>query len=128
MEGNLFLLPAGPLPPNPAELILGDNMAKMMKHLNDFFDYIIIDTPPFSIITDATLLQQYADINIIVLRQGYTFKYVYQELNQRIAQFPNKPHYVILNGTGKRQEYGYTQNYGYGYGYFEDEKKKTVKA
>lgn len=128
MDGNLFLLPAGPLPPNPAELILGDNMAKMMKHLNEFFDYIIIDTPPFSIITDATLLQQYADINIVVLRQGYTFKNVYQELNQRMVQFPNQPLYLILNGTGKRQEYGYTQNYGYGYGYFEDEKKKTVKA
>lgn len=126
-DGNLFLVPSGPLPPNSSELILGQKMVDLMKILNERFDYIIIDTPPFGIITDATLLQKYADLNVVVLRQGYTFKQVYQELNQRILQFPAHPLYIVLNGVGKTQTYRYNSAYGYSNGYFEED-KKAAKA
>lgn len=131
--GNLFLLPAGPLPPNPAELILSNQMDALIAELKSRFDYIIIDTPPFSVVTDANLLQQYADVSIVVLRQGYTFREVYEILNKRIIQFPEKPLYTILNGIGRTSKYdagsygyGYGQAYGYGNGYFESEKKKSI--
>jgi capsular exopolysaccharide synthesis family protein len=139
---NFFLLPAGPLPPNPAELILGPNMKIMIEELKERFDVIIIDTPPFSVVTDATLLQKFADISIVVLRQGYTFKEVYEELNQRMQKFPEIPIYCVLNGVGKMHKYnyygygtyGYGNGYGYGYGYAdgyydkEDDTSKKSKA
>lgn len=127
---NLYILPAGPIPPNPAELILGDNMKILMKELEKRFDYIIIDTPPFSIVTDATLLQQFADISIVVLRQGYSFKNVYEELNQRMLQYPEDPIYTVLNGVGRTQRYnsyGYGYGYGYGDGYYDNVKRKKKK-
>jgi tyrosine-protein kinase Etk/Wzc len=130
-SGNLFLLPAGPLPPNPAELILSSQMELLIAELKERFDFIIIDTPPFSVVTDANLLQQYADASIVVLRQGYTFREVYEILNTRIIQYPEKPLYTILNGIGRTAKYnsssygyGYGQGYGYGGGYFESDKKK----
>ncbi|HSC53207.1 MAG TPA: polysaccharide biosynthesis tyrosine autokinase [Phnomibacter sp.] len=119
---NLFMLPAGPIPPNPAELILGDRMQQMIDKLRERFDIIIIDTPPFSAVTDAILLQRFADISVVVLRQGYTVKEAYQFLNQRLQNNPEYPLYAILNGVGKTQKYNYGTSYGYGYGYGENEK------
>lgn len=110
---QLFLLPAGYLPPNPAELISGTTMGDVIKELEGMFDYIIIDTPPFGLVTDAVLLQRYADITLAVLRQGHTNKGVYEDLNHRIAQNPDYPLYLILNGVGWRSRY---RKYGYGYG------------
>ncbi|MCG2618072.1 polysaccharide biosynthesis tyrosine autokinase [Terrimonas sp. NA20] len=126
--GNLSLLPAGYLPPNPAELISTVQMEMLFKSLSELFDYIIIDTPPFGLVTDAVLLQQYADITLAVVRQAHTNKEVYAELNQRSRQKPEHPLYTVLNGVGwKRryqQGYGYGKygHYGYGKGYFEEEK------
>jgi capsular exopolysaccharide synthesis family protein len=80
LNGNLFVLPAGILPPNPAELISGVNMSELIRMLREHFDYIIIDSPPLNVVTDATLLQQYADITLVVLRQNYTSKQVYERL------------------------------------------------
>lgn len=132
--GNLFLLPAGPLPPNPAELILSTQMELLISELKSRFDYVIIDTPPFSVVTDANLLQQYADISIVVLRQGYTFREVYDILNKRMIQFPEKPLYTILNGVGRTARYdsssygyGYGQAYAYSNGYFDTDKKKSTR-
>src|SRR6185503_6275829 len=85
---NLFVLPRGSIPPNPAELISGKNMKLLLERLHERFDYIIIDSPPLNVVTDATLLQEYADITLIVLRQNYTSKLVYEQLNQRLVQHP----------------------------------------
>jgi capsular exopolysaccharide synthesis family protein len=125
-DHELYLLPAGYLPPNPSELISTANMEQMVADLTERFDYIIIDTPPFGLVTDAVLLQKYVDITLAVLRQGHTSKDVYDELNQRRRQKPDYPMYAVLNGVGRRkryqQGYGYGK-YGYGYnkGYFEEE-------
>ncbi|MES2775219.1 MAG: polysaccharide biosynthesis tyrosine autokinase [Bacteroidota bacterium] len=122
-NGNLFIMPAGVLQGNPAELIIGDKMEMMMKELEDMFDYIFIDTPPFSMVTDATLLERYADISIVVLRQGYSLKRVYTELNFRQLQAPNHPIYTILNATGKQNLTYKYDTYGSN-GYYETTKAK----
>lgn len=124
---QLYLLPAGYLPPNPAELISGTRMGEIIKELEQNFDYIVIDTPPFGLVTDAVLLQHYADITLAVLRQGHTNKEVYEDLNHKTVQNPDYPLYVILNGVGWRKryrQYGYGKygGYSYGKGYFEEEK------
>jgi len=123
-EKQLFLLPAGYLPPNPAELVSGDQMRKLMVELEKEFDCIVIDTPPFGLVTDAVLLQRYADITLVVLRQGYTRKGVFEQLNQLAAQSADSPVYALLNGIGwkRRYQYGYGSYnaYGYGSGYFDE--------
>lgn len=121
-NNNLFLLPAGYIPPNPAELISGPNMAGLIKTLQQRFDHIIIDTPPFTIVADAVLLQQYADITLIVLRQAYTSRDVYSELKQRSARYPDSPTYLVLNDVGKRKRYRRGYGYSYGKGYYHEEK------
>lgn len=117
-NGNLYVLPAGSLPPNPAELISGTIMPDLMRALEEQFDYIIIDSPPLNVVTDATLLQDYADITLVVLRQNYTSKFAYEKLNQRITQHPDQPIYIILNDTGKKRRY--EDKYGYSGGYYQD--------
>ncbi len=117
-EGKLFILPAGNLPPNPAELISGDQMEYLIKMLQERFDYIIIDSPPLGVVTDATLLQRYSDITIMVLRQNYTSNLVYEKLNQRAFVHTNQPVYLILNDMGKSKRY--EDVYGYSSGYYHD--------
>jgi capsular exopolysaccharide synthesis family protein len=116
--GHFFLLPAGYLESNPAELISGPQLPCLFKMLQERFDHIIINTPPFNFITDAALLQQYADITLIVLRQDHTSREVYIELKHRIASHPDNPVYLLLNDVGKRKRYQSGYGYGgYGYGY-----------
>ena len=123
--GNLFVLPAGSIPPNPAELISGKNMHYLMEMLHERFDYVIIDSPPLNVVTDATLLQKYADITVVVLRQNYTSMMVYEKLNQRMAQYPGQPVYILLNDTGKAKRY--EDKYGYASGYYHDNSHPSIK-
>ncbi|MCO5235637.1 MAG: polysaccharide biosynthesis tyrosine autokinase [Chitinophagaceae bacterium] len=128
-EQRFFLLPAGPIPPNPAELILGDKMPQMMEELKKQFDYIIFDTPPYGLVTDSSLLATHADISIVVLRQEFTFKWVLQELNKKLNDHPTQPLYTVINRVGESHRYGSYKQYGYKYGYTEyfdtpDKKKK----
>jgi len=121
-DGNLFLIQAGHLPPNPAELISGSRMIGFMNDLKDHFDYIIIDTPPFSLVADATLLQKYADISLVVLRQDHTSREAYAELKKHVIRHPDHPLYLVLNDVGKRKRYqGGYGSYSYGSGYYLDE-------
>jgi Mrp family chromosome partitioning ATPase len=92
-DGFLSLLPAGNVTSNPAELISGPNVPRLMKVLQERFDYVIINTPPLGLVADATLLQQYADMTLIVLRQGHTSREVYTDLNHRKAKDPQLPIY-----------------------------------
>ncbi|MET0637343.1 MAG: polysaccharide biosynthesis tyrosine autokinase [Chitinophagaceae bacterium] len=120
-DGFLYLLPAGFIPPNPAELISGSQMKKMIDDLKAIFDIVIIDTPPFSLVTDASLLQEYSDITLVVLRQDHTNKAVYNELRSLKSNGAKNPVYILLNDVGKRKRYD-SGGYVYGKGYFvEDE-------
>ena len=115
---NYWLLPCGPIPPNPAELLLSPKLDQMFAELKEMFDYIIIDCPPLGIVSDAKILSKYSDINLYVVRQRYTLKkqlgfvnnlYTEQKLNN-LALVVND---VILNGANGY--YGYANTYGYGY-------------
>jgi len=68
---NLNVIMAGPIPPNPAELIASTETEKIFAELKKEYDYIIIDTPPVALVTDALLLMKYADSKIFVARQEY---------------------------------------------------------
>jgi tyrosine-protein kinase Etk/Wzc len=121
---NLHIIPSGPIPPNPSELILGERMQNLMDELEKQYDFILIDTPPFSLVTDAILLKQHADISIVVLRQGFSSKEAYRDIFDKLRSSQDDSLYVILNGVNRHQKYSYYASkysqYGYGYGYGTD--------
>lgn len=122
-DEEFSLIPSGPIPPNPAELILGPNMQKLMDELESRFDIIVIDTPPFGLVTDAMLLMNYVDVSIVLLRQGFSFKQVLNDTNELMRQNSNRFIYTILNGIGQRSKYYY---YGYGsYKYYDNKPERS---
>jgi tyrosine-protein kinase Etk/Wzc len=116
---NLFYAPSGPVPPNPAELIETAQMKKFMLRARKEYDYIIFDTPPVAIVTDALLLAEYADINLFIVRQRYTSLSTIDMIEQLNQHGELKNMAIILNDISLSGYYGYGIRYGYnrGYGY-----------
>ncbi len=120
LDDNLFILPSGPIPPNPAELIMLQQTENMFEKLRNEFDYVIIDTSPIGLVTDAQLLYKYADLALYIVRQGYTNKAQLNIPNDLFisSKMPNLGIVVndVIANRGFAYGYGYEENYGYGYG------------
>jgi tyrosine-protein kinase Etk/Wzc len=120
---NLFYAPAGPVPPNPAELIETEKMKDFIEQAKKEFDYIIIDTPPIAIVTDALLIAPYVNMYLLVVRQRYTSKNTLELIQELYKNGTLKNLGIVINdinlsgyyGYGLR--YGYSMGYGYSYGY-----------
>jgi tyrosine-protein kinase Etk/Wzc len=120
---NLWYAPSGPVPPNPAELIETTAMKDFIEKAKKNFDYIIIDTPPVAIVTDALLVSQFTDLYILVVRQRYSSKNTLELVEEMHKNVNIKNLAIIMNdisisgyyGYGLR--YGYSLGYGYSYGY-----------
>ena len=124
-EGSdtFFILPAGTLPPNPAEIISYDRFTELINEIREEFDYVFFDCPPVEIVADTSILAKHADISLFVIRVGLMeldFLPIIEEYYDD-QRFNNMG--IILNGTltansryGYRR-YGYRYGYGYGYGY-----------
>ncbi len=105
---NLFVVPAGPAAPNPAELISSERMGHGLKLLEEYFSYIIIDTPPALEITDAVALSPCVDGVIMVTRSGYTPRDAVRRATQRLQAVGAKLLGVLLNDVDMTSsEYGY---------------------
>lgn len=115
---KLDVITTGTLPPNPSELILTDNMKNMLEELKNLYDYIIIDTPPVGLVTDALILMNFADITFTVVRANYTRKEFIRNLDRLAKEHSHNHVGMILNGVdiGEKYGYGYGVSYGYGYG------------
>lgn len=136
---NLEYITAGPIPPNPSELIISDKMQQLIKYLKTIYDIIVIDTPPVGIVTDGVPVIQNSDYPIYIIRSGFSKKVFIQNINKLIDESKVSKLSVVLNGmesTKAKYGYGYGNNYGYGYGsygyggygygyYEEDAKVKT---
>ena len=124
VNDNLDLLLAGPVPPNPTELLARDNFAQVVNLLRAKYDYIIFDTAPVGLVTDTIQIGQQADLTVFVCRADYTPKSSFGLLNNlhKEGKMPNPC--VVLNGIDmSRRKYGYYYGYGrygkygrYGYG------------
>lgn len=125
MVSNLDIITSGPIPPNPAELIASEKCDEFFRLLKERYDYIIIDTPPLGLVTDAFLLMRFADVKLFIVRQGVTNKNIFgsiiKDLEDRKMDVS-----LVINGVetnkgyyGKQYgnyRYGYGYAYGYGYG------------
>ncbi len=114
---NLWLAPAGPVPPNPAELIGSPAMETFLQEARKRFDTVIIDTPPVGIVTDAMLLGTLTDVTLFVVRQKYTTRGSVAMLDEVYRKGEMKNIAVIVNDITATGYYGYGLRYGYSLGY-----------
>ena len=125
VEGLDFIT-AGPIPPNPSELILSGAFQEVLEKLKSMYDIVIIDNPPVGLVTDGVQILANADVPIYVFKSGYS-KRIFANRVKELFDMNQLNHLnVILNGTNfRRSSYGY--GYGYGYGYYEEKKSKKSK-
>jgi capsular exopolysaccharide synthesis family protein len=119
---NLDLVSGGPVPPNPAELLLTPKMEEFVAEAKKLYDYVIIDSPPLAIVTDAFAITGLADHTLFLVRQNYTPKDLLRTVQDFYASGKLKNISIVLNdiyksGPGYGYGYGYSYGYGYGYGY-----------
>lgn len=110
---NLDLLMAGPIPPNPAELIARSSLEAIIKALKDKYDYIMIDTAPVGLVTDTLQIARVADASIYMCRADYTPKSNFELINALANEkkLPNMA--MVLNGIDmSKKKYGYYYGYG----------------
>jgi capsular exopolysaccharide synthesis family protein len=122
---NLFVLPCGPLPPNPAELLMGKRFEHVLEELQKRFDRIILDSPPVQAVTDAVILSQQADGVIFVVRAGKTLRDEIKRSVKQIRDVSGHVFGVLVNEFDATDRSGYYYNY---YGYAEKTDEKGEKA
>jgi capsular exopolysaccharide synthesis family protein len=117
---DLSILPAGNIPPNPTELLMGKKVGELFEQLKKEYDFIIVDTAPVSMVSDTLILAKYADTTVYVVRANF--------LDKRMLYIPKLLYNekklnnmaVVLNSTQVAKGYGYGAygygGYGYGYG------------
>lgn len=134
---NMYVIGCGPVPPNPSELLLDKQVSHLFEELKARFDYIIIDSAPVGLVSDAFTLSAFANASLYIVRHGYTLKRqlnMVDDLYQKkrlpnmglvINDIQTQGRYKGYYGYGGGSYYGYGYGYGYGGDYFEGTKKKT---
>lgn len=126
---NLDVLVSGPVPPNPSELLGNGRLPALLAELRQHYDYILLDAPPYGLVTDAALIAEHADATLYVVRFNYTLR----DHLRRIAELQQTKRFanlsIIFNGVNYGAGYGYGYGYGgYGYGYYDDEKQDKMRT
>jgi capsular exopolysaccharide synthesis family protein len=119
---NLKFISSGPIPPNPSELLMRPKMEELLQIAREKFDFIVIDTPPVALVTDAIILSRFVDHMVFITRQNYTPKQSVKDIDDFYKQGKIKNVSLFLNDIkSKLSTYGYNYGYGYGYGYYDDD-------
>ncbi len=116
---NLSVVPSGPVPPNPAELLLKTKMNTFLEKLEQEFDIIIMDCPPVGLVSETMDLLRFSDVNLYIVRHDFTHKNQLLMINDLYANDQIRNFYAIFNGLksgGDTYDFG-GYNYGYGYNY-----------
>lgn len=124
VNDNLDILPAGIVPPNPAELLSKKNLDNAISFLKEKYDYVLLDTAPVGLVTDTLIIARVADASVYVCRADYTAKNDLDLVNTLYAEKKLKNMSLVLNGVDMtKRKYGYYYGYGsngkygrYGYG------------
>jgi capsular exopolysaccharide synthesis family protein len=123
---GLWILPSGPEPPSPADLLSSDRMAELLRSLSERFEHVVIDTPPVLAVTDATILSRIVEGVVLVTECGTTSRAALQRTRRTLDAAGARILGVILNKFDQRLQgyyygsyYGYPK-YGYPYGHSDD--------
>lgn len=137
---NFSVILSGPTPPNASELVLSKHLAELFEWGRQHYDYVMVDTPPVGLITDALLMMRHVDATLFVINTRFANKDHIKNAVETAGANTSKNFGFILNGVrmkksryyyntnygyGYRYAYGYGSGYGYGYGYGARRKKKT---
>lgn len=119
--GDLDLLPSGPLPPNPSELLASAQFESLLDRLSKRYDYIIIDTPPMNVVSDALVMRGVGGIMLVARYAQATYEEIAETMKKIALSGANMLGFV-LNDVERRPSgyyrygrYGYAYGYGYGY-------------
>lgn len=122
---NLSVVGKGPVPPNPAELLLSPRLNELVEQLKAMFDYVILDNVPSNMVADAMIVNRVADLTLYVIRAGKMDRRQLPEVERLYTEKKLNNMAIVLNGVSEfHHGYGYYGYYGYGYG---SEKKKKRK-
>jgi capsular exopolysaccharide synthesis family protein len=125
INAQLDLLLAGPIPPNPTELVSRTTLDEVMNHLKEKYDYVIIDTAPVGLVTDTLSVGRVTDVTVFVCRADYTARSSFDMFNSLAEENKLPNACVVINGIDmSKKKYGYAYGYGkygkyahYSYGY-----------
>jgi capsular exopolysaccharide synthesis family protein len=112
-KSKLYLMPSGPVPPNPAELIGSEQMTSLLKKLSNHFTHVVIDSPPIASFTDGVLIASMVDGVILVVHAGKSSRQVVKRSKQLLNDIGAKVLGVVLNNVNLRSQdnYYYYQTY-----------------
>jgi polysaccharide biosynthesis transport protein len=116
-DGKLSVLAAGPMPPNPSEMLGSAQMRSLLETMRETQDYVVIDTPPLLPVTDAAVLSVLADGCVITTRFGKTRREELTEAAATLSRIDARLLGVVLNRVPQTAA---ARGYGYGYGYTAD--------
>ncbi|HZN67282.1 MAG TPA: polysaccharide biosynthesis tyrosine autokinase [Tepidisphaeraceae bacterium] len=111
---GLYLLPSGPIPRNPSEILNSRTFARVLEKLEEKFDHIVIDSPPVMPVTDARILGASCDVTVLVLRAQKSTRRLSLHACESLLSVGSRILGVIVNDVPKRRG-----GYGYGYGYYQ---------
>jgi capsular exopolysaccharide synthesis family protein len=111
---NLFVIPCGVIPPNPAELLMSTRFQRMLTSLREYFDYVVIDSPPVSHVSDARILGRQTDATLLVVKAGSTPRHIAEHAAGNLADAHGRVAGVVLNDVDMRVK-GYDSYYYAGY-------------
>jgi capsular exopolysaccharide synthesis family protein len=122
---KLNLLPSGPVPPNPAELIGSEQMSNLLKVMQKRFTHVVVDSPPIASFTDGVLIASMVDGVILVVHSGKSSRQVVRRSRQLLQDIGAKIFGVVLNNVNLRSQdnYYYYQSYYHRSNYRHDDEQ-----
>ncbi|SKC18068.1 GumC family protein [Dyadobacter psychrophilus] len=121
-KNSFDVITAGDIPPNPSELLALPKVDEMIRAIKIQYDFIILDTPPIGLVTDARLLSHLADLSLYVIRQGFTYKNQLGIIREIRDQNQLRGLHLILNDIRE------APGTNYGYGYYTPKKRYLINA
>lgn len=114
---NYWLIPCGPIPPNPTELLTSPRLEELFLRLREMFDFVLVDAPPVGLVTDAQIIGEHTDATLYMVRYNVTPKQSLRNIETLYREQRLRKLSLVLNGVQQESMYGY--------GYYEPHPKET---
>jgi capsular exopolysaccharide synthesis family protein len=109
---RLSILPAGPSPSSPSDLLGSTRMRQLLEEWRESYDYVVIDTPPLLAVTDATILSRLADVTLLIARHGVSTRRSLRRAHKSLAERADANVSVVVNGVSRTSP-TYGEYHGY---------------